>query len=50
MSGAPTATAAGSRTFFRSTATAGFIGVAFDPNDGENQYDPHAFAWSPIHG
>jgi len=34
MSGAPTATAAGGRTFFRSTATAGFIGVAFDPDDG----------------
>src|SRR5712692_5350239 len=50
MSGAPTATAAGGRTFFRSTATAGFIGVAFDPDDGENQYDPDAFAWSPIHG
>ena len=50
MSGAPTATAAGGRTFFRPTATAGFIGVAFDPDDGENQYDPDAFAWSPIHG
>jgi hypothetical protein len=50
MSGAPTATAAGGRTFFRSAATAGFIGVAFDPDDGEDQDDPHAFAWSPIHG
>jgi hypothetical protein len=47
MSGAPTATAAGGGTFFRSAATAG--GFAFDPDDGEDHDDPHAFAWSAIH-
>jgi hypothetical protein len=50
MSGAPTATAAWGRTFFRSAATAGLIGLALDPDDGEDQDDPHAFAWSAIHG
>jgi hypothetical protein len=45
---APTATAAGSGAFFRPAATAGFIGVAFDPDDGKDQDGPHASAWRAI--
>jgi hypothetical protein len=50
MSGAPTATATRGRTFFRTAATAGLVGLAFDPDDGEDQDNPHAFACSAIRG
>ena len=48
MSGAPTATAARGSAFFRSTATAGFVGIAFDPDDRKDQDGGRAFAWSAI--
>jgi hypothetical protein len=47
---ASTATAAGSGTFFRSAAAAGFIAFAFDPDDRKDQDGRHAFAWSATHG
>jgi hypothetical protein len=47
---APTAAAAGGRTFFRSASTAGFVVVVFDPDDGKDQDGSHAFAWRAIHG
>jgi len=49
LSGAPTATAARSCTFFGSTTVAGFVGVAFDADNGEEQYGSQAIAWSAIH-
>jgi hypothetical protein len=48
LSGAPTATATGRCTFFRSAPTAGFVGVAFDPDNGKDQYGSKAIAWSAI--
>src|SRR5437588_12979636 len=42
-SGAPTATAAGGCTFFRSAPIA-LVGWAFDPDNGQDQYRPHAVA------
>jgi len=48
LSGAPTATAAGGCTFFRSTTVAGFVGVAFDTDNGEDQYGSQTIAWSAI--
>jgi hypothetical protein len=48
MSGAPTATAAGGGTFFRSAAAAGLVGVTFDSDDGKDQDGSRAFAWSAI--
>jgi hypothetical protein len=50
MSGASTATAARGRAFFRSAAAAGLIGFALDPDNGEDQNDTHALAWSAIRG
>jgi hypothetical protein len=41
---AATATAAGSRSLFRSPATTGLIGFAFDADDGKDQDDAHRFA------
>jgi hypothetical protein len=49
-SGAPTATAAGCRTFFRSAPVAGFAGFAFDADNRKDQYGSEAIAWSAIHG
>jgi len=37
MSGAPTATATGGGTFFRTTPAAGLVGVALDPDNGKDQ-------------
>jgi hypothetical protein len=31
-------------------APAGFVGFAFDPDDGKDQDGSHAIAWSAIHG
>jgi hypothetical protein len=45
---APAAAAARSGAFFRSAAIAGFVGLAFDPDDGKDQDRPHAFAWYAI--
>jgi hypothetical protein len=50
MSGAPTATATGGCTFFRSTPAAGLDGFAFDPDNGKDQYGSQAIAWSADHG
>ena len=47
---APATTAAGRRTLFRSAAPAGFIGFAFDPDNGKDQDRSHVFARSAIHG
>jgi hypothetical protein len=44
---APTATAAGSRSCFRSAATAGFLRFAFDADNGKDQ--DRALARSAIH-
>jgi hypothetical protein len=44
----PAATAARSRTLFRSAVTVGFIAFAFDPDNGKDQ--DVAFAGSAIHG
>jgi hypothetical protein len=41
---APAATATGRRTFFRSAAVAGFNGLAFDADDGKDQYGSKAIA------
>ena len=49
-SGAPTATATGRCALFRSAPAAGFVGFAFDPDNGKDQYGSHAIAWSAIHG
>jgi hypothetical protein len=49
-SGAPTATATGRRTLFRSAAVAGFNDLAFDADDGKDQYGSETIAWSAIHG
>jgi hypothetical protein len=38
------------RTLFRSAATAAFIALAFDPDDGKDQDGPHSLAGSAIHG
>jgi hypothetical protein len=46
----PGATAAWGGTFFRSAATVGFIGFAFDPHDGKDQEGSHAFEWGGING
>jgi hypothetical protein len=47
---APTAAAARSGALFRPPAAAGLVGLAFDPDHGKNQDDPHALAWSGIPG
>lgn len=49
-SGAPTATATGRRTFFRSASVAGFNDLALDADDGKDQYGSKAIARSAIHG
>ena len=49
-SGAPTATATGRCALFRSAPAAGFVGFAFDPDNGKDQHGSHAIAWSAIHG
>jgi hypothetical protein len=49
MSGASTPATARGGTLFRSTAAAGFVGLAFDPDDRKDQDGPHAFAWGAIH-
>jgi hypothetical protein len=49
LSGAPTATATGSCTFFR-PAPAALVGWTFDPDNGKDQYGSHAIAWSAIQG
>ena len=49
MSGAPAATAAWGRTFLRPASVAGLVGVAFNPDNGKDQYGSKAFAWSAIH-
>jgi hypothetical protein len=43
-------TAARRRTLFRPATTAGFVGLALDPDDGKNQNSTHAFARSAVHG
>jgi len=48
LSGAPAAAASGCRTFFRPASVAG-IGVAFNPDNGKDQYGSEAIAWSAIH-
>src|SRR6266404_7678093 len=50
MSAAATATTTGCRAFFRSAPTAGAIGFAFDPDNGEDQYGSEAIACSATHG
>jgi hypothetical protein len=47
---APAATTAWGGAFFRSAATVGSIGLAFDPDDGKDQQGSHVFAGSAIHG
>ena len=47
LSGAPTATATGSCSFFR-PAPAALVGWSFDPDNGKDQYGSHAIAWSAI--
>ena len=47
---APAAAAAGRGPFFRSAATAGFLRLTFDPDDGKDQDGTHAFARGAIHG
>jgi hypothetical protein len=49
LSGAPTATATGGCTFFRS-ASAALVGWTFDPDNGKDQYGSHAIAWSAMRG
>jgi hypothetical protein len=48
LSGAPTATAAGGCTFFRSAPTA-LVGRTFNPDNGKDQDGSHAIARSAIH-
>jgi hypothetical protein len=45
-----TTTAAWRRALFRPATTAGFIGLALDPDDRKNQDGAHAFARRAIHG
>jgi hypothetical protein len=47
---APATATAGSGTFFRSAATAGFRRRAFDPDYGEDQDGTQPFARRTIHG
>src|SRR5689334_15271337 len=49
-SGAPTTTATGCGALFRSAPVAGFAGLTFDADNGEDQHGSQAFAWSAIHG
>jgi len=49
MSGAPTATATGCCTFFRSAPTAGVVGFAVDPDNGKDQQGSQPLAWRAIH-
>jgi hypothetical protein len=49
LSGAPTAAASGCCTFFRATPVAGLVGVAFNPDNGKDQYGSEAIARSAIH-
>jgi hypothetical protein len=48
LSGAPTATATGGCTFFRSAPIA-LVARALDPDNGKDQYGSHAIARSAIH-
>jgi hypothetical protein len=45
---AATAAAAGGRSLFRSTAATGFIALAFDADDGEDQDGAHHSARTAI--
>ena len=49
-SGAPTTTATGRCPLFRSAPVAGFVGFAFDADNGKDQHGSQAIAWSAIHG
>jgi hypothetical protein len=49
LSGAPTATASGGCTFFRSTPVAGLVGGALDPDNRKDQYGSQTIARSAIH-
>jgi hypothetical protein len=49
LSGAPAAAASGRRTFFRPASVAGLVGIAFNPDNGKDQYGSQAIAWSAIH-
>jgi len=46
---APAATSSRSRPLFRAAATAGFIGLAVDPDGGKNQDGTHTLTRSGIH-
>jgi hypothetical protein len=45
---APTAAAARRRTFLRPAAAAGFVWLAFDPHNGQDEYGSHPLLWSAI--
>jgi hypothetical protein len=47
---AATAAAARSCAFFRSATTAGFVGLAFDADDGKDQDGARGFARTAIDG